>query len=320
MRRRLALFTAAAMAALMLSASAGAERYEVAVGVGYRCTADTVVPDRTLLVGGDYSSSMMRRTVGGVIVGWGVSVAPGIGPIAQQLVVFEPLGNGAYLKVAESQMETLSAGMGVNSFDARIPVKGGMYVGLFGPEGTLACSSEAETLEETEAVSLRSQGSASIGGTMTFETENGLGTPLSSGIDPDNDGDGYGDYHQDRCDETASQGSDCPIEVRIGRTAVKQRAILVPVTSKAWARIEVRSEYRWQGDGREVGEVRHTPRRRVRAGRTEVFRVPLPPRVLRRLDRMPRGQSQAVSLEVFVTDRDGWESERRRRLVIWGRG
>ena len=321
MRKRLALLAVTAVTAALLPATAAGERYEVGIGVGYHCTADAVVPNQTRLVAGESGSSTLRIVPFGkssVITHWEAHVAPGLGPIAQQLVVFEPLGNGVYRKVAESKLETVAAASGL--FKARIPVKGGEAVGLFGPDGTLACSKDAQRLERTEAVSLRSAGSAAIGGTMVFETENGIGTPVSAGVEPDDDEDGYGDYGQDRCDGTASRGSDCPIGVRIGRTSVKQRAILVRVTSEAWARIKVRGEFRWQGDGREVGLDRHTPRRRMKAGRTDVFRVPLPPQVLRRLDRMRPGQSLPVSLEVFVTDRDGWDSEKRRRLVLWGRG
>jgi hypothetical protein len=321
MRKRLALLATAAVAAVLLPATAAGERYEVPIGVGYHCTADAVVPNQTRLVAGESGSSTLRVVPLGnssVITHWGAAVAPGLGSIAQQLVVFEPLGNGAYRKVAESNLETLSAGSGF--FKTRIPVRGGEAVGLFGPDGTLACIEDAATFERTEAVSLRSEGSAAIGGTMAFETENGIGTPVSAGVEPDNDEDGYGDYGQDRCDGTASRGSDCPIEVRIGRTIVKQRAILVPVTSEAWARIKVRGAFRWQGDDREVAVDRHTPRRRMKAGRTDVFRVPLPPEVQQRLNRMRPGQSLPVSLEFSVTDRDDWDSERRRRLMLWGRG
>lgn len=314
MGKRLSLIAVATMVVL-LSASAKAERYEVSTGVGYDCTANAVAANRTLLVAGEAATSTLRivpKGASSVIAGWSVDVGPGLGPIAQQLVVFEPLGEGAYRKVGESKLETLTAG--TNSVHARIPVRGGESVGLFGPDGTLVCNQEAD------AVSLRSDGSSALGGTMAFEPESGVGTPLRVSVQPDADGDGYGDYGQDRCPGEASRESDCPIGVRIGRTSIEERAILVPVTSAAPARIEVRGEFRWQSDGRAVGVDRHTPRRRMRAGRTDSLRVPLPPQVLRRLDRLPPDRALAASLEIFITDRDGWESERRRQLSIRGRG
>jgi hypothetical protein len=299
----------------------------VAIGVGYRCTANAVVPNQTRLVAGQAGTDTLRVVPTGadsVITGWGVSVGAGIGPIAQQLVVFEPLGNGAYRKVAESRLETLSAG--TNSFDARIPVKGGESVGLFGPSGTLACNGEAETSEPTEPISLRSEGSVQIGGTMSFQTESGVGTPLSSSVEPDNDGDGYGDYGQDRCLETASRGSDCPIGVSISQVKVNRRAILLEVTPAARARLRVRGEFLWHAPadrpgkpGRLVGADRETPTKLAGANDPRTFRVPLPRQVLRRLNRMRRGNSMVARIEVHVTDRHGWDSEERTRIAIWGR-
>jgi hypothetical protein len=322
MNKRLCLCIVALAAFVLLPATTSAERYEVATGVGYRCTANTVVPNRTLLVAGEPATDWLRVVPSGadsVIAGWGVNVGPGTGPIAQRLVVFEPVGNGAYRKVAESKLETLSAG--TNSFAARIPVKGGESVGLFGPQGTLACNGEAEKFEQTSAVSLRSEGSAPLGGSLTFAIENGLGTPLRSGVEPDNDGDGYGDYSQDRCDETASRGSDCPIGVQIGRTTVKERAILVRVTPAKWARIDVGGQVLWKADGLLVGvDLDGGKKKRVRGGRTAVFRVPLPPPVLRQLEHRSPDQSMIARIGAFVTDRDGWESDRSRRVAMWGRG
>lgn len=316
---------------MLLSATAASERYEVSVGVGYRCTANSVVQDRTLLVAGQYgSTNMLQATVGGIITGWGLEVAPGIGPMAQQLVVFEPLGNGAYRKIAESRPETVSAG--INSFNARIPVKGGESVGLFGPDGTLACDGEAETrerdaegnpIEPSQAISQGAAGSTVVGGSMAFENLQGVGTPLSSGVEPDHDGDGYGDYSQDRCRETASRGSDCPIRSKIVGAKVNRRAILIAITPQARATINVQGEVLWQDrpgpKGRLVGVYLDGGSKLVRARHTAHFRVPLPRPVLRRLNHLPHRRSLVARIDAFVTDSDGWESERRRRVPLRGR-
>jgi hypothetical protein len=333
MRRRLCLLAVVAGFAVagLLPATAASERYEVAVGVGYRCTADAVVQNRTLLVAGQYgSTSILQATVGGVITGWGVEVAPGTAPLAQQLVVFEPLGNGTYRKVAESRLETVSPG--INSFETRLPVKGGESVGLFGPAGTLACDEKAETqerdaegnqIEPGEAISLGAEGSTAVGGTLTFETLHRVGTPLPSAIEPDQDGDDYGDYSQDRCRGTASRGSDCPIGSKIVGAEVKRRAIVIAIKAQARAGINVQGQVLWHDrpgpNGRLVGVHLDGGSKPVRAGRTAYFRVPLPRPVLRRLARLPRGKSLVARIEAFVTDRDGWESERRRRVRLWGR-
>lgn len=322
------MLATAVLTVALLPAAALAERYEVAIGVGYRCAADAVVSNQTRLVAGEHGSNTLRIVPTGadsVITGWGTEVGSGIGPTAQQLVVFEPLGNSAYRKVAESRLETLSAG--INSFDVRIPVKGGESVGLFGPHGTLACNEETQTMEQPNAVSLRSEGSTLVGGAMSFETENDVGTPVTTSVEPDNDGDGFGDYSQDRCDETASRGSDCPIGVSISEVMVNRRAILLEITPAAGARLKVRSEFFWHAPadrhgkpGRLVGVDSETPTKRAGANDPRSFRVPLPGQVLRRLEHMRPGKSMTARIEVYVTDRHGWESEERMRLAIWGRG
>jgi hypothetical protein len=328
--RLLLAITASLAVAVLLPATAASERYEVAVGVGYRCTANTVAQNRTLLVAGQYgSTSILQATVGGVITGWGVEVAAGTGPTAQQLVVFEPLGNGAYRKIAESRLETVSPGS--NSFNTRIPVKGGESVGLFGPTGTLACDEEAETherdaegnpVEPSQAISLGAAGITVVGGTMAFETLHGIGTPVTSSVEPDQDADGYGDYSQDRCRRTASRGSDCPIGSKIVGAEVKRRAIVIAIRAQARAAINVQGQVLWHDrtDGRLVGVHLDGDSKPVQAGRTARFKVPLPRPVLRRLDRLPRSKSLVARIEAFVIDSDGRESERRRRVRLWGRG
>jgi hypothetical protein len=218
-------------------------------------------------------------------------------------------------------METLTAGS--NGFGTRIPVEGGELVGLYGPNGTLACSGEAETFERTAAVSLRSEGSVAIGGSLTFATESALGTPVQTAVVPDRDGDGYGDHGEDRCEGTGSRGGDCPIRVRIGRAVVKQRAILVEVTPARWARIEVTGSVFWHSrtkDGLLTGvDLDGDAIRRVPGGRTAVFRVPLPESVLGQLERRGPRQSMLARLGVLITDRDGWKSGREKRVAMPGR-
>ncbi|HET6998887.1 MAG TPA: hypothetical protein VFI03_09875 [Solirubrobacterales bacterium] len=321
MGKRLALIAVGAAALALPPASASAEQGPTGIAVGWRCTANTTLPNQTLLAAGQVGTNILPIVPTGadsVITGWEVGMGAGLGPIAQRLQVFEPLGSGQYKKVAESRTETVSGGPS-NFFKARITVSGGESVGLFGPGGTLAC-------DEPGATSLRSEGGAAVGETRSFVLESAVGTPLSVSVEPDHDRDGYGDGTQDRCPESASRGSDCPIGVRISGVAVNQRAILLEVTPKAWARINVRGEFRWRAPstspgkpGLLVGTDRNTGSKRVGANDPRGFRLPLPEQVLRRLDRMRAGESMAARIEVQVTDRQGWQSERSRLVVMWGR-
>jgi hypothetical protein len=321
MRKCLALLAVTAATAALLPATAATERYEVNLGVGWDCTANATVPNQTLLAAGPVGNDELPLVPTGgdsVIVGWGVDVGPGLGPTPQRLEVYRPQQNGGYKKVAESGLEMLTPKTG--SFRVRIPVKGGERVGLSGPAGTLACDPEAG------ASALRSEGTAALGQIASFEEIGGTGAPVMTSVEPDHDGDGYGDYGQDRCEGSGSKGSDCPIGVHITRVAVKRRAILLEVTPKAFARIWLRGEFRWrerpdrpgeQGGLRSVDS--RTRTKQVGADNSEIFRVSIPSQILRRLERLPRGKSMLAHISVFVTDRHGWENEGLLHIALWSR-
>jgi hypothetical protein len=313
MGRRIALLAVAAVTAALLPSPASAED-SGPVLVGSRCAPTTLVPSRTLLVAGADATLdlIVPRGAASVITAWEVKGSEGLPEIPQRLEVWEAAGvSGAYTKVAESRMEAVSFHGGW--FETRIPLDGGESVGLSGPFGTLACGAEPG------AVSLRADGEAEVGETRAFAREDGVGTPVVAVVERDSDADGYGDESQDRCPGTASRGSDCPIRVRIARTEVERRAILLTVKPAAWAAIEVDGEVRGRQAGREIAFDLSGGAKKVRGGRAAGFRVPLPRPVLRRLDRLRRGKSMVARIEVFITDRDGWFSEKHRRVVLWGR-
>ncbi|HEY6731006.1 MAG TPA: hypothetical protein VI039_08270 [Solirubrobacterales bacterium] len=319
-RLLLAALAALAVAVASLAASAGAEKAPPIV-VGDACEANAVVPNRTLLAN-ELSSSGLRNipqvSEGDVVITrWGVRRAPGLSAIPQRLEIYAPQGEGEYRKVAESETKTVSDGS--SSFNSRIVLDGGESIGLFGPGGTYACQEEGET-------SLGADGAAAVGETRSFTTESGIGSPVYAVVEIDYDKDGYGDETQDRCYGEASKDSDCPIGVSVTAVTVNRRAILLEITPKAWARIKVRGEYLWREpskrpgeEGRLVGTDRDTHRKVAGANEPRTFRVPLPGKVLRRLNRLSPAQSMVARMEIYITDRDGWKSEKRMRIAIWGR-
>jgi hypothetical protein len=314
MGRRITLLAVAAVTAVLHPSAASAEEAGPVL-VGSRCNPTAVVQNRTLLVAGADAAldPIVPRGAASVITGWEVEGFDWQAELPQRLQVYETTGStGAYMKVAESRTEAVSFHGG--SFETRIPVDGGESVGLSGGIfGTLACGADPA------AVSLRADGEAEVGETRAFVRESGVGTPVIAIVERDSDEDGYGDESQDRCPGTASRGSDCPIRVRITRTEVKRRAILLEMKPAARATIEVDGEVRWRRAGRELGFDLSGGTKQVRGGRSVRFRVPLSRPVLQRLDRMRPGKSITARIEVFITDRDGWFSEKDRRVVLWGR-
>lgn len=322
MGRPICLIAVAAMAAALLPGSAPAENASP-YGIGGECEANAVVPSRTMLVVGNSDSpytEIVPRGGDSVITMWSVEAGRELASLPLRLEVYEPSGEpGEYKKSGESRMETVGPFLG-NVFQTRIPVEGGEHVGLYGPQGTFVCTGEEK------AVSLRSEGGGEIGETRLFTTETEIGTPVGARVEPDRDGDGFGDQTQDRCHETASRGSDCPIGVSVTHVEVRRRAILLEVVPQAFARIKARGEFLWYAPAERSGEQRRlvgtdrdTKRRPVAMNSPATFRIPLPKQVLQRLQRLRPGKSTIARVDIFLTDRDGWRSEERMRIAIWGR-
>lgn len=269
MRKRLSASVAAAAASLVvLAAPASASTSSEA---GWGCTAVGSKPSSTLratpLPGSPYSPLVKESP--GVIVSWGVRVAPGLSPLAQQLNVFRPTGSaGEYTKVAESATEAFAEGF--NEYPARIPVQAGDVLGLYGPVETYFCEGE-------------------------------FGPPVSAVVEADVDGDGYGDSRQDGCPESALFQTDCPlVELDIGAVKVRRHAILIEVGNNTEASVKAHGEVSWAlrpettGGAPNPSPTRarillNAPAKTVKPGATVVLRVALPRLVLGQLaKRLPR--------------------------------
>ena len=117
-------------------------------------------------------------------------------------------------------------------------------------------------------------------------------------VEPDRDGDGYGDLTQDRCPGGASFGSDCPITIKITSTT-RQAANAILIQVKPQRRSSARSLRAGQLAG--IGERKTAPGKLdgsltaglsagagalVPGGSTASFRLPLPKPVLNRLSHL----------------------------------
>lgn len=321
MGRRISLIAVVAMATVLLPVSAPAEEASPYL-IGEDCTANALVTSRTSLVAGGSDSSPYPEIVprGGdsVITMWSVNTGPELGTLPLRLEVYEP-AERADVKVGESRMERVITSRG-NDFRTRIPVNGGERVGLYGPYGMLVCEGDEK------AGSLRSDGEIVTGEHRSFRFEPGIGTPVWARVERDRDRDGFGDQTQDRCPGAGSRGDDCPIRVSVTHVEVKRRAIVLEVVPKAWAQIKARADFLWYTDRQRPGEPRslvgtwrETKRKSVGKNSPSTIRIPLPKQVLERLQGMRPGRSMAAHIEIYITDRDGWDSEERMRVAMPGR-
>lgn len=315
MRRCLAI--GAAAIALFLPAVPSAS---AATEVGGACVANASEASLTALsLSGTGSLIPTKVPSAGVVTSWKLQVSPGKGPLAQRLQVFQPISHThLFLTTAASETETVVAG--ANTFATRIPVETGDRIGLYGPIETLFCDKDAAS---TSAVF---KGEAPVGFPQTFGVENEIGTPVAALVEPDVDGDGYGDESQDRCPQSDAVQVKCKL-VRLGVTAIaRDRSILFRVDVDARATVHVFGQVGW-GFKPNPKAPGHTTRliialsgstETVVPGKTAELGIRLPKAVRRRLGRLTPDESVRAKIAVSATSRQGVETVRRLRVKLKG--
>jgi hypothetical protein len=178
----------------------------------------------------------------GVITKWKVNLVPAPISFPQTLAVLRPNGAETVQTVGEA---TGTVAGGSNSFDTRIPTQAGDRVGLFGSNtliggeevGNLVC----EVAEETVYGGFLSS-PGGVGSNHAFVTvaEGKARIPVSAVIEPDADGDGYGDETQDQCPQSAAAQVACP-RVKLSATAAARKGLAsISVTATSQATVTVK--------------------------------------------------------------------------------
>lgn len=228
-----------------------------------------------------------------VITRWKARVGAGIGPLPQQLVATHQVGEEDDRKVGESVLQTLVPG--VDEFATRIPVSEYDHVGLAGPEGTLVCHRSLNVAGQVK-------GSFASGESRHMEILTNLGVPVTVTVEPDEDGDGYGDFTQDECPRLALAHEACRHVTVSAVPTVQGRAIVLQIRTGLPTTATIFGFVKWS-------EVLSKHRRQVKVDfaqlslpvpfeATATATVPLPKRLLRHLAKLPRGRSVTAKLIV----------------------
>jgi hypothetical protein len=241
-----------------------------------------------------------------VIVSWKAQVAPGQGPLAQQLVAFRQMGESEEQLVGESAVETLVAG--TNEFKTRIPIPEYALIGLRGPAATLLC--EGASGEFTGEV----EGAFLPGETRSFKMVLDSGVPAVAVAERDEDNDGYGDLTQDGCPDNSAFHGPCPfVRLENGIEEVRPNGILIRSWANVASQMQVSGYVVWRPlPRREAGstKVRRQPKRTtvleesaqsVPASTRAQFWVPLPRVVIRRLRQLSPDQHLNATLNLVVS-------------------
>jgi len=141
---------------------------------------------------------------GGVITGWshrGASGAAGSG----RLQVWRDVGSDQFTLIGRSAVQSFASGV-VNFFSTRVPVSGGELLGLRGDNAAGiyggASGDVAIALSGADPVPGNTRGIAGVGPSTLVN--------VSAVLEPDADGDEFGDESQDECPGQAGSADGCP--------------------------------------------------------------------------------------------------------------
>jgi hypothetical protein len=213
------------------------------VEVGSDCEASGMVVGATLfpLVTSPDNRLPISATAGGVATKWRVR-SPGTDVHTEKLKVLRPeFGSNQVRVIGESDLQDVTDGH--EAFDVRIPVQAGDRFGVTGKvgEGAIACS-PSRPGDVAGAFFEESQ----PGSTHSFSEYNSAQAAVSVVIEPDRDGDGYGDETQDKCPQSAAYQAPCPTISLDSFPIVLKRSVLLLVSASEAASVQVFGQVGWR--------------------------------------------------------------------------
>jgi hypothetical protein len=244
-----------------------------------------------------------------VITHWKVQVGPGIAPLAQQLLAFDGTAESEYRVVAESAVETLHEGS--NEFATRIPLHEYEHIGLRGPTETLFCDKAEDNFAGL------AKGNIPVGEGRSYEVLTDTGVPAVAIVEPDVDGDGYGDESQDKCPWRPLFHDPCPtVEFALRTQAIRRGAALASAYINATATVRASAEVMIPRSKKTLPP-RVVPidlgAQLVSANVPATFRVPLPKAAIKRLAKMRHREKLKVKITAVASGAPELEGETRTR-------
>jgi hypothetical protein len=160
--------------------------------------------------------------------------AAGVTPAQIRLLALQPVGADYYLLSGSSGWHPLTPGT-INTFQTRVPVPAGALLGIRASADGVVCATDSTAGNEV------GHGTADPDSTATLllpPSGFSLRLNLSAVVEPDVDGDGYGDVTQDACPASASSQVACPAPDTKVKRAPARRTTARTITVKFKASIE----------------------------------------------------------------------------------
>jgi hypothetical protein len=207
-----------------------------ATEVGSNCAGSATSSDNTLLqlAVAPGSSLPITAPAGGVVTRWRVN-SNNPAPLVETFRVFRSTAvPNQFRVVGESPIQIVVKGL--NSFNAQIPIQAGDRFGLYAasPSGALYCI----TADPANVLGYFI-GDATLGSTKTFGEEKKYVAAVSAIVEPDADGDGYGDETQDKCPQSAQIQEACPPLTLSLYSIAHRSSALVLVSASVPSKIKV---------------------------------------------------------------------------------
>jgi len=314
MRKRIAAGALTAVTAMALLGASGAS---AATEVGSNCTPNNAEEGLTFMQVSQTGPLPATVPAAGVISQWRSTFPSGGEPLppnlfTAKLKVFRALGGpGLFQVVGESAAGGLLSG--TNAFLTRIPVQAGDRLGLVGSPITLYCitGNPGDVFGYSEL-------STAVGGTQEFGVESGLQVPVLALVEPDVDGDGYGDETQDKCPQSAAYQVPCPI---VTITAVTSKpgkgAVTVLAATSLNAPVTVKGTVKL-GKGKQAKL--SAPGKTLTPGTITRFKLNFTGPLKTRLKELKPSQSLQLNITADATNVAGQVSTTKAKAKLKGQG
>ena len=143
----------------------------------------------------------------GVITSW--SFAPDQDGATVKLKVARANDDGTYTIIGESDPQTVQGNP--QSFPTRVPVKAGDIIGL----STTSGRSFTYNFQATADVAQIASGDQAVGSNTKYSSVQGFRVDVAASIEPDVDGDGFGDETQDQCTTDPTLQTACTSDLQV---------------------------------------------------------------------------------------------------------
>ena len=245
----------------------------------------------------------------GVVTGWRVNTATGPSGVSEKLKVLRGNLEADPQVIGESAVEPITAS---HIFKTRIPVLAGDHLGVFGPAGFFICLGGGSDGIAGYTGDVPVGSNASLEGGVTS-----VKLAVSAFVEPDADGDGYGDESQDRCLNNAAVHDECPLSAPIlavdADAFARKSSLLVLVSVSNEATVKTTGRVSWAFKPKPKGRQSKAKvvvgfgsgNQSVKPGQIGRFTIRLPGAVKRQLARTPRRKSLKARLSISAADPTG---------------